>query len=735
MRRVLFVILIGISPGILAAATAVEEFTPKRQEIFEFTEKPALRRESNQTLITFSSKAYCDATVAIEDAGGRIVRHLASGVLGANAPEPFQKNSLAQSIAWDGKNDQGDYIDDLAGITARVSLGLKPQFERTLFWSPHKRIGLSYPVLRAAPEGVYVAEGYAVDHVRLLDHDGNYLRTLYPFPAGLIGKIPGLKMHTFVQNGQSLPLKQGYHQATLLTSGSSKTSDSSEDFAVSAMAAGNGLLCLVNYNLNRLGPDGSNAPLSLEGPVVGIPVPKDVCGWANQPFTYTPLSATLSPDGKWLYLAGYHAEFNRGWGGQEWMNGVFRMAVGQNDLPKLFAGSDKPGTKNGGDKDGEFRVAASVACDAQGRVYVADYMNDRLQVFDANGKHLQSIPVTKPAYVAVHHKTGDIYVFSWMLRNFLITSDQLKVEPTMSHLGPLDNPIVKSKCPLPLTGYNPTVSWNTPGGVQHRVELDTFAEKPTVWIVNGRVGEVMGHDDGSIEGIKTAFDGGCPQLFEEVGGKLVAKRNCADDVKKSVTRLQPPILWRQRLSVNPASGNLYVEEGDSGVMKSFNQVVEIAPDTGAIKLLDLPLGAEDLCFDATGLAYIRTDPMVTRYDSSSWREVPWDYGEELRKHSFGMGARRPTPGPPSARPAIAPSTSGTWEAWTSRPKATSSSAPATAARWPTPRSGTAARRISTIRVNRTHPRFIRDACAGARSTFTTSTATCSSPTPCQASAT
>jgi len=110
-------------------------------------------------------------------------------------------------------------------------------------------------------------------------------------------------------------------------------------------------------------------------------------------------------------------------------------------------------------------------------------------------------------------------------------------------------------------------------------------------------------------------------------------------VKKSVVRATPPILWRQRLIVNPASGKLYVAEGDSGVMKSVNQLVEIEPESGQIKLVDLPMGGEDMCFDVNGLMYIRTDTIVARYDPTNWREVPWDYGDERDNHSFGMGAR------------------------------------------------------------------------------------------------
>jgi len=51
------------------------------------------------------------------------------------------------------------------------------------------------------------------------------------------------------------------------------------------------------------------------------------------------------------------------------------------------------------------------------------------------------------------------------------------------------------------------------------------------------------------------------------------------------------------------------------------------------------MGSEDLCFDQAGLAYLRTDTVVARYDPRTWREIPWDYGEEFENHSFGMGAR------------------------------------------------------------------------------------------------
>ena len=169
-----------------------DEFRIKREAVFEFAERPSVTRSGDRVGITFTAKGFCDATVAIEDAHGRIVRHLASGVLGANAPAPFAKNAKRQSLAWDGKDDQGRYLEDKDALTVRVSLGLKPRFERTLFWSPKKRISPgNRPNFAAAPEGVYVHEGGGVDHIRLFDHKGNYVRTVYPFPPDR--SLPGAK--------------------------------------------------------------------------------------------------------------------------------------------------------------------------------------------------------------------------------------------------------------------------------------------------------------------------------------------------------------------------------------------------------------------------------------------------------------------------------------------------------------------------------------------------------------
>src|SRR5688572_4519187 len=104
--------LIFITTMPVCAQTPADEFKVKRQDVFEFTHKPQVSRMGDRVNIEFAVKAYCDVTVVVEDAQGKIVRHLVSGVLGAKAPPPLQKDSLKQKIEWDGKDDKGTYIDD-----------------------------------------------------------------------------------------------------------------------------------------------------------------------------------------------------------------------------------------------------------------------------------------------------------------------------------------------------------------------------------------------------------------------------------------------------------------------------------------------------------------------------------------------------------------------------------------------------------------------------------------------
>ena len=62
--------------------------------------------KGNRVEIRFTSKAYCDVTVAIKDQQGRIVRHLVSGVLGDNAAPAVAEEIAATDdpLGWQGRS-------------------------------------------------------------------------------------------------------------------------------------------------------------------------------------------------------------------------------------------------------------------------------------------------------------------------------------------------------------------------------------------------------------------------------------------------------------------------------------------------------------------------------------------------------------------------------------------------------------------------------------------------------
>ena len=112
----------------------------------QFAKKPTVTRAGGRTRIEFAADRATDVAVTVEDSRGKVIRHLAAGVLGKNPPEPLRSNSLAQALEWDGKDDLGKplppgnytvFIETAREhgtrqlIRARVTLGAEP-FTQTL---------------------------------------------------------------------------------------------------------------------------------------------------------------------------------------------------------------------------------------------------------------------------------------------------------------------------------------------------------------------------------------------------------------------------------------------------------------------------------------------------------------------------------------------------------------------------------------------------------------------------
>jgi sugar lactone lactonase YvrE len=590
------------------ASTEAQDYAVARQEVFEFTKKPTVTREGDRVSISFASKAYCDATIAIERGDGIIVRHLASGVLGPKAPPPFQTNALVQTVVWDGKNNEGVYVDDKSALIVRVSLGLQPRFEKALDWFPKRRVaGARGPAMVAQPEGVYVYEGGGIESIRLFGHDGKYIRTIYPFPSDKLNDVKDLAWRKFADGWQA-PAFLGFWDCTLLMGGRGRT-DARWGTSAEGFAVGGGQIASISERICRMRTDGTTGALGLYGPAIAVSSACVSPGRTGEKVPHVPKSAVFSPDGKWLYLTGDYQYLGHDSSSIEavrWpeTHAVYRMEFAGDKSPEVWLGG-KPGRD-----DQSFNEPASLCVDAEGRVYVADFRNDRVQIFSPDRKLLKSLPVDGPAALCLHHKTGELYVFSWTLA--MSRSGKAKVVPeTLRIFRPFESgqPKLEIRLPLKAEGYWSGLLSSPQGDDRNpfRMCLDSWTEPPTLWAIT----EQPAQGKEVPAGIRR---------FAVEGGKLRPLESWNEETRKEVKR--PAISFRQWLHVDPRSGVPFVFE-------SFD-VFRMDPNSGASAIVKLPHFASEMAFDTEGHILLRCDRTITRFDLGTMREVPFDYGEERK---------------------------------------------------------------------------------------------------------
>jgi len=186
-----------------------EDSYPREPAIL--VEGPEIKRDNGKLTITFALNKNDDVLVRVVDAEGNIVRNLACGVLGENAPKLFQKGSVKQKIVWDGKDDQGKPV--LAGCKVCVAVGLRPRFERFVADDPTQLLNHICGMEVDQQGRVYVTqftERRGEPEVRRYNRDGEYLETVYPpNPNHLRGELAEVFSHVDDVDGRAIPRRRG----------------------------------------------------------------------------------------------------------------------------------------------------------------------------------------------------------------------------------------------------------------------------------------------------------------------------------------------------------------------------------------------------------------------------------------------------------------------------------------------------------------------------------------------
>lgn len=394
-----------------------------------FTAEPTVTKLGDKTIISFAASAATDVEVAVLDKSGKVVRHLAAGVLGGkSAPPAPLKLGLAQTLEWDGKDDDSKQARG-GPFSARVRLGMNAKLDRILGGDPyaffsseiqhHNHSLWTIAGIDAKADGsVYVfgTAGQQGPHtVRQYDADGNYLRTVFPFPAGMpLEKVSGWGVNR-LDDGSPVPA---------LTKGQSSWPSYSQT-AINAMVSGfgpqpvllpniasNSLTIIGSHRLGLLDfrTDGSIDPdpkVHTAAHLVQDPPLMSWTAWDNARFVSGAIYTCPTPDMKGFYLSGICRNDDKPFWrpGQVWkVDYATRTATPWFALPAelVAAKYDK--------RQISYTPLQGVAVDGVGHVFVCDRVNNRVAVLREDATPVRDLAVENPDDVAWDAESKALYV-------------------------------------------------------------------------------------------------------------------------------------------------------------------------------------------------------------------------------------------------------------------------------------------------------------------------------------
>ncbi len=428
---------------LLIARTAGAGETPK------WVQHPELNfdKQSKQWVVTFELDSTTDVEVAIVDPDtSQVVRHLAAGVLGPKAPSPLIINSRSQKIAWDGKDDYRQPVQNPSNMAVRVRVGMSVSLEKIVGGDPYAYYSgemgdndhspWAICGLEAKSDGKVYVWGHSSNMgppaLRQFDVDGNYLQTLFPMPAGKnVNAMQGWGINlkpdgTYTPKFNRLTdpslsttfLDTNLHMARLLP-----TLDPDQlTFWRTGLRTG-------SFDLMTMNTDGTIAadPADyLQGPLVKNP--SFVLGpiEPNSHFMNSmlgPVFVCPATDGKSFYLSGVYAATTVYGSVRKidtegfWRDGQVWKVDAKTRTAKVFFAIDKqkiPTTSKDratayGGLNG-YAALHGIAVDEEGHVFVCDRLNKRIIVLNEQGDRVREIPIESPDAIALSKKTGALYV-------------------------------------------------------------------------------------------------------------------------------------------------------------------------------------------------------------------------------------------------------------------------------------------------------------------------------------
>jgi len=499
-----------------------------------FIKNPAAVKSGEQVRIDFAVDRPTDVAITVEDAQGKILRHLAAGVLGNNPPEPLQPNTLAQLLTWDGKDDFGKTVTG-GPFQVRVQLGLKAELGSFLMHNPDACGDIS--TVAVGPGGtLYVfhkdgtANGNMGGHkIKVYSRDGKHLKVLTPFSADIAPeKVKALGAFRTAE-GDLVPHMHNWETLSFYPDNVGVRGRDMPEYTCPAVDSKGRVYWLVKGPaLAAVDADGGIPYDTFLGPRL-LPDIKDLrlAGEMHLYWSERPCLAVGSDD-QYVYFAGLSTGVGDYKKAQP-LPCVFRVRADRRGPAEVFAGKlGQPG------KEKELLTAPRGLAVANGLLYVADPPANRVVAFkERDGSYAGEVAVENPQVLGVDPAGGGIYVCAYTGTQ---TADLIK-------LSELKEAKEVYRITLPRTGMSPN------SGI-HRIAVDASSKPVRIWMPR-----IYGHPARL-------------HCMEDAGDRFVNK---GDPRSKDLWAEGP-----RDLSVDRARGEVYVKAND-------NKSYRLDDKTGEVK--------------------------------------------------------------------------------------------------------------------------------------------------------